>query len=271
MPWRRFHDPDVCLPVVARRATEYALDMLAGIGEILATRGRCLTWNRSGRDGTLQAYYSAVARLRKSGLVASRGKAGRAPLLVLTPAGEAELAWGMRPERFWNREWDGIWYVLTYDVPESHRSYREALRGFLQRLRLGCLQRSVWVTTRDIRPEYDDLAKGADIERFSHLFEARSVLGRRAEDIVEQAWDFRRLARVQQLYLDVFEDNLSRLYDARAQSEDLIELAADEAAAYRSAMAEDPLLPRRLWPADYLGSRVCELHRRCVGLIADRL
>ena len=54
----------------------------------------------------------------------------------------------LRPEKFWNRKWDGIWYVLAYDVPEPQRSYRESLRRFLQRLRMGGLQGSGWVSPR---------------------------------------------------------------------------------------------------------------------------
>jgi phenylacetic acid degradation operon negative regulatory protein len=271
MPWRAFHDPDICLPVVARRATEHALDLIAGIGEILATGGRSLTWNTTARMDSPAAHYTAVTRLRKAGLIASRGRNGRSPVLILTEAGEAGLAWGARPHAHWDRRWNGIWYVLAYDVPEADRKYRNALRLFLHRLHMGCLQRSVWVTHRDIRPEYDDLVHGAAVDAFSFLLEATTVLGRSSQDIVRQAWGVDRLERVQGLYIEVFEENLARVLQERDSPADLMALAGEEAAAYRAAMAEDPLLPRGLWPPGYLGPQAYDLHERCIRTIAERL
>lgn len=271
MKWRAFHHPDICLPVVVRRASEHALDLIGGIGEILATRGRSLTWNHTLREDTPTAHYSAVARLRKAGVIAERAKQGRSPVLVVTEAGESELPWGARPHRRWERRWNGIWYVLAYDVPEADRRYREALRRFLTRLHMGCLQRSLWVTPFDIRPEYDDLVHGAGVDAFSFLLEATTVLGRSSQDIVLQAWDFNRLEQVHRLYIEVFRENLSGLQQEQPAPADLMALAVEEGAAYRSAMAEDPLLPRSLWPSGYMGPEVYDLHQRCVSEIADRL
>jgi len=40
MNWMSFHHPDISLPVIKRRAAEEWLDILSGVGEILATQGR---------------------------------------------------------------------------------------------------------------------------------------------------------------------------------------------------------------------------------------
>ena len=42
---------------------------------------------------------------------------------------------------------------------------------------MGCLQKSVWVSPRDIRPEHDDLVKGIRVNFYAYLFEATTVLG----------------------------------------------------------------------------------------------
>ncbi len=83
------------------------------------------------------AYYSAISRLRGKGLIAHRSKGGRDPVLSLTPQAEAGRPDALRPERFWNQSWNRIWYIIAYDVPESNRIYRNALRGFLRRMRMG--------------------------------------------------------------------------------------------------------------------------------------
>ena len=64
MAFRSFHHPDLSLPIVRRRIAEELLDLLFGVGEIVATRGRALTWSRSfpSRD----SYNSAMYRLRQA-------------------------------------------------------------------------------------------------------------------------------------------------------------------------------------------------------------
>ena len=141
-----FHNPDVSLPVVRRRATEELLQFIASFGAMLATRGRSLMW--TDWSPSRPAYDSAVWRLRKSGLIASCKEGGYGATLELTDAGESRLGEAHKPMKLWQTKWNEIWYVLAYDVPEEEREYRDALRGFLARMRMGCLQRSVWVTPR---------------------------------------------------------------------------------------------------------------------------
>ena len=50
--------------------------------------------------------------------------------------------------------------------------YRNVLRQFLKAQRMGCFQKSVWITPTDIRPQYADLKEAAAVEVFACLFEA---------------------------------------------------------------------------------------------------
>jgi phenylacetic acid degradation operon negative regulatory protein len=189
----------------------------------------------------------------------------------LTDEGQKRLSDSHHPEHLWGQSWNGIWYLLVYDVPESRKSYREALRGFLKRLRLGQLQRSVWVTPRDIRPDYADLTSTSDVTDISFLLESRTVLGRKSHDVVSHAWDFEGLGALQDFYCATCEQNLARLGYADLAPEPLVRLARDEMKAYLSVMAGDPLLPMELWPHGYLGQRVLELHRQMMREIGERL
>ncbi|MBN1270513.1 MAG: hypothetical protein JXB04_13065 [Kiritimatiellae bacterium] len=145
------------------------------------------------------------------------------------------------------------------------------LRGFLTRLRMGWLHRSVWVTPRDIRPDYDDLVRGAAVGRYAFLLEAETVLGQSSLEIVENAWDMDRLQQVQHWYHQVFAENLERLRTDDVPEEELVELARDEMSAYLSAMQEDPLLPRALCPPGYRGEAAYKLHKAFAREIARRL
>ncbi|MCF7849180.1 MAG: hypothetical protein K9M45_10035 [Kiritimatiellales bacterium] len=209
-----------------------------------------------------KAYRNAVYRLRRDGLIVAGGQGGKTPRLALSPAAQENLPVYFDPEKAWNRKWNGIWYMFVYDVPEVDRSYRDVLRRFLKRLRLGCLQQSVWITPHDIRPQFDDLTKGAGVDSFAYLFEAQTVLGLPNRRVVDDAWDFDRLYEIQRHYCKVMETNLSRLSAARHGSEELSALVRLALDAYHGAFIEDPLLPRKLLPDSYQGENVLKIHRR---------
>ncbi|MBN1268962.1 MAG: hypothetical protein JXB04_05200 [Kiritimatiellae bacterium] len=269
MRFRPYHNPNLSLPVVRRRVSEEFLQLLMETGDVLATRGRCLTWSSCWDNR--QAYGGVLRRLRKAGLVVERRGKDNEPMLTLTDKAASRVPIECRPERYWKYKWNGLWYVLTYDVPESNRAYRNVLRGFLTRLRMGWLHRSVWVTPRDIRPEYDDLVRGAAVGRYAFLLEAETVLGQSPLEVVEGAWDMDRLQQIQHWYHQVFAENLERLRTADVPEEELVELARDEMSAYLSAMQEDPLLPRVLWPPGYRGEAAYRLHKAFVREVARRL
>ncbi len=253
-----FHHPDICPTVIRRCATDTLLDLIASGLQITTSRGKCLwgTWSSSE-----SAYYSAVSRLRKKGLVAERGGEGRAPVFELTAEGRTRVSEVCSRREPWARKWNGIWYQIAYDVPEAERATREVLRAFLKRLRLGCLQKSVWVTPKDIRPDYADLVQASRIDLFSVLFECRTVLNRPAAEIVRMAWDMDRLRRGQEWYLQVCEENLARARAGTLSRNMLYALAGEELNAYVTVMKDDPLLPRPLWPAGYKGDEVWRFHR----------
>lgn len=269
MNWTPFHHPDFCAAVIRRNVTLELLQLLAGWTEILCSRGRSLTWSQEHAE--YWSYQAALRRLRKAGAIAARPGGRHAPVLKLLPRAETLLPEELRPEKSWNRKWNGIWYVLAYDVPEPQRRYRESLRRFLQRLRMGGLQDSVWVSPRDIRPDYADLVEGAGAGEFAVLFEARTVLGQDAREVVRMAWDMDRLEDAQRWYLRTVEANLS-LVSARAPDRPtLLSMAREENSAYLSVMRTDPLLPKALWPPHYRGPDAIAAHRAFQKAIAARI
>jgi phenylacetic acid degradation operon negative regulatory protein len=269
MDWKSFHHPDWSLPVVKRRISEEWIDLMNDVGEVLATNGRSLSWNKTYPSQT--AYYAAMSRLRKAGLLVRHDNNGKLPHLKLSQQGRKRLPDYHRPEAFWNTRWNGIWYMLIFDVPEKERHYRDTLRGFLKRLRMGCLQKSVWVTPRDIRPEYDDLEQAANVHAISYLLESRTVLHRETSEIVENSWDFDRLQQLHGRYLSVFGKNLLLLDELDHDEAALMDLLYAEAEAYVQCMRPDPLLPNELLPAEYLGKQVFQLHQQLRTTVAHTL
>ena len=268
MKIRSFHHPDLSLPVVRRRVGEEVQHLLCGYMDLLRTRGKSATWQST--FPSPDAYYAAVYRLRRAGLLAKTDSRHR-PKITLTSQAYATLPELFRPDKAWKKRWSGIWYVVLYDVPQTDAAYRQALRTFLKRMRMGCFQKSVWITPKDIRPMYDDLVRAAGIRDYAILFEARTVLGQPARELVHQAWDMDTLREGQRWYCQVFGDNIERIRSGNVSRPRLERFAREEMSAYVTVMDKDPLLPGALLPPNYLGREVYRLHKRVLKAVADAL
>ncbi len=248
---------------------EQWLDLVSDLGEIITSGGRSEFWRHTYPN--MRSYNNSMHRLQKAGLLVKADSSGKLPNLRLTQHGRDHLPEYHFPETRWNARWNGLWYVLIFDVPESERHYRDTLRGFLKRLQMGCLQKSVWVTPRDIRPEYDDLERAANVHAVSYLLESRTVLHHESSEIVENAWNFAWLHELHERYLAVFGNNLQMLDEVDHDVEAVMNLLNLEAEAYTQCMRPDPLLPGELLPKDYLGKNVFKLHGKIRYAAAEQL
>jgi len=255
--------------VIRRRLSEQLLDALEIYAKVSSNPLGYVLWRDTYPKN--RSYYNAVHRLRKTGLIAHRQEGGRESVLRIAEPARRTRPIYFRPERFWNVKWDGRWYLLMYDVPEAQREFRDTLRYFLKQHRMGSLQRSVWVTSQDIRPDFDDLVRAVGVDEFAFLFESRTVLGRGEADVVANSWDFEALEKVQSLYCEVYQQNLDHLGSNNVSKEALVKLAHEEIRAFHTAMINDPLLPRALHLAEYVGEKVWQLHNRMVEAVQNRL
>ena len=268
MPFRPFQHPDFCPTVVRRRVTDELLTLL------LDTRALSQSWDCSmwaSYFPNTHAYRSAMSRLRKQGLIAYRREGGKAPVLIMTAKGEVRARDVCRKSKPWPPKWRGTWFLLSYDVPEVHRTYREELRAFLKEKRMGCLHKSVWITPHDIRPAFDDLVIAAGLSEFAFLLEAKTVLGQPPSSIVNGAWDMETLRKQQRWYLSVYRENLKRATSRSMTKDALHTLIREEQTAFSTVMSRDPLLPKPLWPETYVGEEAWTFHRAFLTRIADLL
>lgn len=269
MKWLEFHHPDISLPVIKRRIGLELVEMLELVSLFLSRGGWALVNQSCYPDR--KAYRNATYRLRKAGLIVERKGGGKTPRLVLSESGQNVLPAYFDPEKYWSKKWNGYWYLFVYDVPEVDRSYRDVLRRFLKQQRLGCLQQSVWVTPWDIRPQFDDLVKGASVASFAYLFESRTVLGLPSRRVVEDAWNFDRIYEIQSRYCDVTRGNLGKLESDMFERDDLATLMRLALSAYHVAFVEDPLMPRTLLPHGYQGFQALALHRQLLKTLGEKL
>ena len=98
---------------------------------------------------------AALARLRKKELIEKTIDEGKV-ILKLTEAGND---WLLMHKDESLVKWDGIFRMVIFDIPESHKSVREVLRKKLKEWRFVKWQKSVWVSKKPLTEKIRNLVR----------------------------------------------------------------------------------------------------------------
>ena len=172
--------------------------MIAGWREISSDteRGVMRKEGLSGKVKHAGHMRRAIDALYRSKLVRRTTSADGATTLVLTEKGrKCMLRYDLEKMRIPNqKQWNGKWHLVTYDIPEELRVMREELRRVLHRLGFVELQQSVFVHKYECRNE---------IEFLIEFYDARSYVRRMVVEEIDDAapiarafdqWERKRLS-----------------------------------------------------------------------------
>ncbi|KKS80093.1 MAG: hypothetical protein UV54_C0016G0008 [Candidatus Beckwithbacteria bacterium GW2011_GWA2_43_10] len=158
----------------------------------------------------------------------------------------------LMPQYQSNRPWDGVIYLITYDIPETKKIFRDKLRLILNRIGAGYLQGSVWITPYN--PQQI-------LKEFSHLFGFEgeiivSCIGKDGyignESLNELLNRVYRLEEINNQY-GKFLDKYRKL---SLPSVDKWKAAA----MYLSILKQDPQLPDDLLPDNWRGNKAYQVY-----------
>lgn len=216
------------------------------------------------RNGMLRQLHELEARA----FLESRpgGPGARDRVWRLTDEGLTHALGGRDPREHWDRAWDGRWRLVLFDIPEERRRERQNLRRYLRRRGFGCLQNSVWVTPHPVEQEHVALDGGEINAESLLLLDARPAARETDADIVKGAWNFAAINRGYERAMNVLAGRPRAVVRTAAEAQALRDWGNAERNAWNEALEADPLLPRGLWPAGYLGEKAWK--RRCKALPA---
>lgn len=207
-------------------------------------------------EAAWKRWFSSERFRRKLAQFESHGWVERTPVgeddlgrvVRLTAAGRQAALGGRDPEVFWNRRWDGNWRIVFFDIPETQSAVRKRLDRGLRRLGFGYLQDSVWVSP-DPPVQISEMLRGLklNVEVLS-VMEARPCGGETDADLVVGAWNFEKINRNYEVYLEVIGDKPLRTSGRSWRT--WLEV---EWKAWNRALGSDPLLPGPLLPTRYRG------------------
>lgn len=97
------------------------------------------------------SFYRAIAELLERGYLEQIEIDGD-KYLKTTSKGKLKLI-----RKKYLKQWDGLWRIVAFDIEEKRKKTRELFRAKIREL--GCLpiQKSVWITPRDISIELEEI------------------------------------------------------------------------------------------------------------------
>jgi phenylacetic acid degradation operon negative regulatory protein len=203
------------------------------------------------RNGLLRQ----VSRLEQHKLLECDTTAPDNRIYRLTALGRLHALGGRDPEERWARPWDGQWRLVLFDVPTGQNTQRDRLRRYLRDKGFGYLQNSVWISPDPLEEERQIFGGGKINVESLVLLEARPCAGESDAEIVAGAWDFERINRFYDRHLKVLEERPGGALWNDVAARVLRRWAAAEREAWLDAVMNDPLLPDRILPSDYLGQQ----------------
>ncbi|MCR4305512.1 MAG: hypothetical protein NUV73_00320 [Candidatus Daviesbacteria bacterium] len=111
----------------------------------------------------------ALKRLREGGLI-EQIKLKNDVLIKLTEAGKDLIS-----NQFEEKNWDGKWRVVLFDIPEEKRIIRNLFRRNLKKWGFKHLQKSVWISKRNVFDKLELYIKDLGIERWVIVMEVNRL------------------------------------------------------------------------------------------------
>jgi len=173
--------------------------------------------------------------------------------LGLTKQGRKRLN-SLTPTLLSPGEWDGSWYLVIFDIPESKRSKRDILRNKLKQLNFGQLHRSVWVFPVNYLPVLEELVEQYSLEPYVVLCEAEKIGRGTPQDFSENICGLNQLNQKYQELISEWREAETKPEEFSCQMK------------YLQIVAEDPQLPAELLPEDWKGDVAHRLMQDCEAL-----
>lgn len=223
------------------------------------------------RGDKVQSWRTHLKRLKEKGLIEGELGTGRWEGRI-TGLGRTVFAGGRQPELAWDRQWDGRWRLLSFELPRGRSAVRMKLRRWLMARHYGRLQRSVWIGPDPVA-DLDRALKeaGMDAEALM-VFEGNLVGSPPPAAVAALAWDFAAINAGYRRYVEVTHQALQQLRNKREPLMERVRaILRTDRKLWLEAVGRDPLLPRAMLPADYGGEEAWKVRGRLMGVLGGLL
>ena len=155
-------------------------------------------------------------------------------------------------------DWDGLWTVVVFSVPETLRDVRRHLRNGLRGLRFGLLQEAVWVTPHDRSDEALELLTRLEVKTAS-VFRADMLARTEAPLDIRTIFELDALAGEYREFVSDFAPHVDAAQSGSLAPPEALTLRTRVMGRWLGFRFTDPELPREMLPADWPRDRAREV------------
>lgn len=217
-----------------------------------------------------RAARNTLSRMSRKGWLVAR-KEGRCSQYSLTPRGWALLVQGEK--RIFEpplREWDGMWHIVVFSLPEKKRSLRHAFRTSLSWFGFGQLAPSMWISPHNRKTEIFALCGELGIQDHVETFSGIHTGPSEDQELVRRCWDLPHLANQYKKFIAKFEKEYLACKDDEKRT-----LTPDDCFVrrfwlthyYQSFPRIDPNLPVALLPPGWIGFKARQVFDDYHGIL----
>ncbi|MFE0470080.1 PaaX family transcriptional regulator C-terminal domain-containing protein [Streptomyces sp. NPDC058947] len=219
-----------------------------------------------------------VKRLVADGRFTQDGRGRKAVLrAVADPTGalapDAESVRHAYRQDAGNADWDGVWHLFAFAIPESRRTTRDALRDTLLHLGAAPLQGGLYVTANPVTDIVEAHARHLGVlDSLTFLTSTDLRIGTVADPaaLAAELWPLEEIAARYERLTAFARQCLTEL-EAMEKTDGTeqrgaagrLAMAVQLAAEFTRAMEPDPLLPPELLPQPWPGTRARSLTADC--------
>lgn len=211
-----------------------------------------------------------LSRMSKKGWLSAR-KEGRRSQYSLTPRGWSLLVQG--GQRIFEppfKEWDGMWQIVVFSLPEKKRSLRHAFRARLPWFGFGQLAPNMWISPHNRKTDILALCGELNMQDHVEIFSGIHMGPSEDQSLVRRCWDLSRLANQYKKFIATFEKD----YHAFKNNGHLAPKTDDCFVSrfwllhhFQGFPRIDPNLPAPLLPADWIGLKARQFFEEYRGLL----
>src|SRR3989338_10713894 len=161
--------------------------------------------------------------------------------------------------RFFKDEWDGVWRIISYEIPERKRHLRDRLRREMRGWGLGPWHRSFWMTAHPVIPALRDLVYGREEEQYIQSFESTHMFGD-VQQMVEKVWSKSELEKQYKELFRVWHTVLSQEISKEDKFQQVL-------LAYIKQLKDDPGLPMNVVGNQWIGREAFDIYKEMRGIL----
>ncbi|MDO8505835.1 MAG: PaaX family transcriptional regulator C-terminal domain-containing protein [bacterium] len=184
----------------------------------------------------------AIAHMRSKGWIKRD--------LHVTREGQKRISTFIPEVRKYPKRWSGVWYLVSFDIPERIAWKRNNFRIALSRMGFGKLHASLWISPYNFLGDVARYCKSEQLQKFVLPAISNKVGTRMSQELADQVW------RLEQLN-DSYRAWIEQCGKGITDPEDHFKLIFE----YSALLRRDPFLPKPLLPSPWYGEQSHKLFK----------